>query len=221
MQEILINKEEYYDLLSENIILKDIYVKNNLKNYSLLKNIIIFLALNNDLFSAREIHKILNNNSIKVSHITVIEYLDYILESNLIKKIYRIDFKSGNKSSWKAKYLFCSSDIRKAILKNKIEKSIFNENMVYDTLITLWKNDISTWKNGTLYFSFVSDNLIIHISNNIDKNEVKKEAKKLLKIPWNYNKYLIVNSIKETWIRPSTYLPLKILEIEGFIKEVK
>jgi predicted AAA+ superfamily ATPase len=99
MQEILINKEEYYDLISENIILKDIYVKNNLKNYSLLKNIIIFLALNNDLFSAREIHKILNNNSIKVSHITVIEYLDYILESNLIKKIYRIDFKSGNKSS--------------------------------------------------------------------------------------------------------------------------
>jgi len=57
------------------------------------------LAMTNKLLSAKEIHKILNYNGVKVSHITTIEYLDYILKSNLIKKVYRIDLKSKNIST--------------------------------------------------------------------------------------------------------------------------
>jgi predicted AAA+ superfamily ATPase len=179
------------------------------------------LAMTNKLLSAKEIHKILNYNWVKVSHITTIEYLDCVLKSDLIKKIYRIDLKSKNISTWKAKYLFNSSNIRKSVLNNKIWKYIFNENIVYQTLVKLWNKDIYTWKNWTFDFSFISNNNIIHISSHSDKNEVKKEVNKLKKIEWNYKKYLIINSIKDTWIRPSTYLPLKVLEIEEFLKDIK
>lgn len=221
MQEVHIKKEEYFKLLSENIILKDIYVKNKLKNYDLLIYIINFLAQESKLISAREMHKILNENWIKVSHITLIEYLGYILNSNLVEKIYRHDLKLKNTSTWKAKYLFFSTDIRKSILNNNVSKSTINENIIYETLIKLNKSSVFTWKNGTFYFSFLVKDIVIHVSKNMEKNEIKKEAKKLLKIPWEFKKYLIVNNVKEIWIRPSTYLPLEILEIEEFLEKFK
>ena len=221
MWNITIKKEDYFKLLSENILIKDIYIKNNLKNYELLKKIVKLLAMTNKLLSAREIHKILNYNNVAVSHITTIEYLDYILKSNIIKKVYRLDLKQDNISTGKAKYLFSYSNIRKSILNWKINKYILNENIVYEALMKMWKDWIYTWKNWTFNFSFISGKNIIHISSHNDKNEIKKEINKLKKIEWTFNKYLIVNSIKEIWIRQSTYLPLKVLEIEDFLKEVK
>jgi len=221
MQKVTIKEEDYFRLISENIILKDIYVKNKLKNYELLRKLIKLLAMTNKLLSAKEIHKILNYNNIKVSHITTIEYLDYILESNLIKKVYRYDLKTENISTWKAKYVFNNAKIRKSILNNNIVKHLFNENIVYQTLIKKWNKDVYTWKNWTFNFSFISEKIIVHISENTAKNEIKKEINRLKKIEWNYKKILIVDSIKNIWIRPSTYLPLEILEIEDFIKKIK
>lgn len=221
MQNITIKKDEYFKLKAENFILKDIYIKNNLKNYTLLNSLLKLLAMTNKFLSAKEIKKILEYNWIKYSHITIIEYLDYIINSWLIKKIFRYDLKTKNKSTWKAKYLFSSYNIRKAILNNNIEKNILNENIVYNVLIKLWENDIYTWKNWTYNFSFYTKNIIVDISKNTEKKEIKKEINKLLKIEWNQDKYLIVNSIKNLWIRTSTYLPLKIMEIEDFIKILK
>lgn len=221
MNKVTLKEKDYFKLISENIILKDIYVKNKLKNYNLLIKLIKLLAMTNKLLSAKEIHKILNYNDIKVSHVTTLEYLDCILKSNLIKKVYRLNLKTKNISVWKAKYVFSNSKIRKSILNDNIKQHIFNENIVYQTLIELWYKEIYTWKNWTFDFSFVSGNNIIHISEHSNKNEIKKEITKLKKIDWGYHKYLIINSIKDTWIRPSTYLPLEILEIKNFINKIK
>jgi hypothetical protein len=139
----------------------------------------------------------------------------------LVRKIYRFDLKLNNKSTWKAKYIFSSPEIRKSILNWKIKKNIFNENIVYNTLMKSWKSSIYTWKNWTFIFSFIFDDSIVHVSENTEKNEIKKEINKLKKIEWNYNKYLIVNSIKEIWIRTSTYLPVKVLEIKDFLNIIK
>jgi len=218
--QITLKWEDYFKLISENIILKDIYVKNKLKNYNLLIKLIKLLALTNKLLSAKEIHKILNYNWIKVSHIIVIKYLDYILKSGLVEKVFRKDLKLWNISTWKAKYLFKSSNIRKAILNNNIKKNIFSENLVYDTLKKIWYNDIFTWKNWTFNFSFITKNIIVHISENTEKKEIKKEINRLNKIEWDYKKYLIINSIKESGLRISSYEPLKIMEIEDFLKEI-
>ena len=218
--QITLKSEEYYKIISENFILKEIYIKNNLKNYDLLNKLLKLLALTNKLLSAREIHKILNYNNIKVSHITTIEYLDYILKSWIVEKVFRYDFKLNNVSTWKSKYLFKSTNIRKTILNNNIKKYIFYENLIYETLIKKWKK-LYTGKNWTFNFSFLTDDLIIHISENNEKKEIKKEINKLKKIDWDYKKYLIVDSIKKSQLRPSTYLPIKVLEIEDFLKEIK
>jgi len=96
MNKVTLKEKDYFKLISENIILKDIYVKNKLKNYNLLIKLIKLLAMTNKLLSAKEIHKILNYNDIKVSHVTTLEYLDCILKSNLIKKVYRLNLKTKN-----------------------------------------------------------------------------------------------------------------------------
>ena len=173
----------------------------------------------------REIHKVLQNQGSKISQITLIEYINYITYSKLIKKIFRYDIKTDNISTWKAKYLFTDTSIRKSIVSNLLSKHILAENNVFQKLERKWYK-ILTWKNWTFDFSFITtnkkrENIIVHVSNNLEKNEVKKEAKKLLKIPWDYTKFLLVNSIKEIWIRPSTYLPLKIMEIEEFLNTKK
>jgi len=223
--EILPNLSSYNrenaSLIAHKIITKDIYIKQKLKNYTLLEHTIQVLAQNRKLISVREIHKILKNEWSKISQITLIEYINYIIDSKLIKKILRYDMKTNNTSTWKAKYLFTDSSIRNAIVHNSLPSDIIAENLVFQKLERKWYK-VLTWKNWTFNFSFITannkrDNIVIHISKNIEKKEVKKEAKKLLKIPWKYSKYLIINSIKEIWIRPSTYLPLKIMEIEEFM----
>ena len=60
MKEILINRNKYLKLKVENLIFKDIYIKNKLKNYDLLMDIINFLAINIEFISVKEIHKTLN-----------------------------------------------------------------------------------------------------------------------------------------------------------------
>lgn len=62
MQNITIKKDEYFKLKADNFILKDIYVKNNLKNYTLLNSLLKLLAMTNKLLSAKEIKKILEYN---------------------------------------------------------------------------------------------------------------------------------------------------------------
>ena len=209
-------------LVAHKIITKDIYIKQKLKNFSLLEHTIQVLAQNRKLISVREVHKILNSHWSKISQITLIEYINYIIDSKLIKKVLRYDMKTKNTSTGKAKYLFTDSSTRNAIVHNSLPSNIISENLVFQKLERKWYK-IFTWKNWTFNFSFIAtnkkkENVIIHVSKHLEKKEVKKEAKKLLKIPWKYSKYLIVNSIKETWIRPSTYLPVKIMEIEEYLK---
>lgn len=208
---------ELSDLQAHKILSQDIYIKNKLKNFALLKNIIEQLAIWNTLTSVRNLHTELNKIGSKISQITLLEYIDYILQSKLIKKVLRYDYKTKKKSTGKAKYFFSSTQIRNSLSYYTLSQETLNENLVFQKLENLWW-EILTWKNGAFNFSFSTDKNIVHVSHHSEKNEVKKEAKKLLKIPSKKNKYLVVESIKEIGIRPSTYLPLQIVEVEDFLK---
>ena len=237
--EILPNSSSYdnVSLLTHKVITKDIYIKQKLKNFSLLEHTIQTLAQNRKLISVREIHKILTSEWSKISQITLIEYINYILDSKLIKKVLRYDMKSNNVSTGKAKYFFTDTSMRTSTVNNSLSSQITSENNIFQKLERLWYK-IFTGKNWTFNFTFITNKelskqqlsesktpktletkneLIIHVSKHLEKNEIKKEAKKLLKIPGKYSKYLIVKSIKDIWIRPSTYLPVKIMEIDEFL----
>lgn len=203
-------------LKAHKILSQDIYIRHKLKNFPLLQNIIEELALWNGLTSVRSLHMQLTENNSKISQITLLEYIEYILESKLAKKAYRYDFKAQTSSKGKAKYFFADTNIRNALSYFSLPKETYNENLVFQKLSEIWW-DIFTGKNGAFNFSFSTKENMVHISSNTEKNEVKKEARKLIKVWWEQSKYLIVDSIKDIWIRPSTYLPLQIMELQEFL----
>jgi len=215
-KEIKISNKQYLELTSHKIITENIYIKYKLKNFLLLRQIIFLVSKVYKLSSVRELHSILEKNNIKISQITLLDYIDYMIKSNLVKKVFRYDLKKENTSTWKAKYLFLNTWIRYALSNFNLTKSIINENLVFEKIQEKWLS-LFTWKNWTFDFSFMSWNQIVHISHFTEKKEVIKEIRKLLKIPWDFEKIMIVNSIKEIWIRPTTYLPLQIMEIENYL----
>ncbi len=211
---------EYYNLLTQTILSKDIYIDNKLKSFEILKTTLYILAWNTQLISVRQIHTLLLSYWLKISHITLIEYINALLHSNLIKKLLRYDIKTNKDSTGKAKYFFTETQTRISAFPLQIKSHIINKNSVFQKLEYLWYS-LFTGKNGTFEFDFISkwtgQNIIVHMSSHTQKNEVKKEVKKLLKIPWKYQKYLILSSIKEVWIRPSTHYPLQIMDIDNFL----
>jgi len=113
--EILPTQDSYKqnaDLFAHKIITQDIYIKQKLKNYALLEHTLKVLAQSYELISVREIHKILTKQGSKISQITLIEYINYITHSKLIKKIFRHDIKTDKISTWKAKYLFTDMSVQ-------------------------------------------------------------------------------------------------------------
>lgn len=204
-----------------NTISLDVFIENKLKNYPLVMKIIASIANTHDTISVREIHATLEKKWIIIAQITLIDYIKYMLSAKLIKKLHRYNFKTWKTTHSKAKYFFNSSPMRDLLLE--WNNHLSNENKIFEQLQAGWY-ELSTWKNWTFMFSFLGGKkwkkIIVHLSTNTKKSEVKKEAKKLLKIPWdNTSKYLIVDSIKEIWIRPSTYEPLTIIEVKDFLNK--
>jgi predicted AAA+ superfamily ATPase len=99
-----------------------------LYNYTL-----IFLAKINNNSSIREINRNLNNN-IKVSLITMMEYLKYSIKAKIIKQIYSFDFKKDKEIATKSKYYFTCTNLRSSLHDFKLETDIIKENFLFNEL---------------------------------------------------------------------------------------
>lgn len=247
LQEVILLKEEhlktsYLKSQKSDIILNDIIKAYSLKNIELYNYTIIFLSLLNTYKSLRELNKKLNNN-IKISLITMIEYVDYSIEAWILYRMYKYDLKQKKEISSKAKYYFSDTWIRNSLNWFTTDTYILKENLIYNELLQNWYI-INWWINWKFEFSFIArkenkksnkieiDTKYIHLSKQISKEEIKKEVRKLIKIPLNLDiiewkdsieiisKYLIVENIKEIWLKKLQYENVKIVDFEKFIKEV-
>jgi predicted AAA+ superfamily ATPase len=71
----------------------------------LLKYTITYLSLLNNQTTLRELHRKIKENK-NISLITLMEYMDFLLNSKLIKRVYNYDFKKQKIIKTKAKYYF-------------------------------------------------------------------------------------------------------------------
>ena len=251
-------KTKYLSLQKSDIIYNDIIKPYSLKNIDLHSYTITFLSLLDTYTSLRELNKSVNAN-IKLSLITMIEYVDYSIEAQIISKMYRYDLKKKKEITSKAKYYFSDLGIRNSFNWFNTDSYTLKENLIYNELTKKWYK-VNWWINWKFDFSFIGkkisyeelDNqwflppllgeelkekikintLHIHMSKRTDKEDIKKEVRKLLKIgfvptiiDWTdttetISKYLIVENIKEIWLKKLQYENVKIMEFEEFIKEV-
>jgi len=218
-------KRRFLNLIRNEIILKDIISSFSVKQVNLLNQVITFISLLNTWVSLREVHKSLENRNIDISLITAIDYINYLLSSKMINRCYTYNLKIDKEITSKAKYYFTDNGIRNSFWTFNLDKDILIENFLFTQLLAKWY-EVYNWKNWVFEFTFYwvndNNNIYIHISRQNDKNELKKEVNKLLKIPWNWERFLVVNDkqISDMKIKKFIYDKVKIIKFEELIFDI-
>lgn len=214
-------KKEYINLNKDSILLNKIYKLKSVKNIFLYNYTITFLAKINIFKSNRDILKEVNEN-INIAPKTLYDYIDFSISEKIITKIDLYDLKNSKIINWKSKYYFNDNWIRNSLNNFELDIDILKENLVF---IYLYYNNFNIfwWKNWNFEFSFIArknkETIYIHLSKEVEKNEIKKEVNKLLKIWDNNKKYLIIDSFKKSWIKKYVYDSVEIIEIENLLQK--
>ena len=219
-------KKRFLNLNLDQIIYRDIVKSFSVKNINLLTLVLTELSKINTCLSLRELHKTFIWKQMDISLITTIDYINYLLSSKLLKRSYTYDLKLKKEITSKAKYYFTDNWLLNSLNLFNSSKAILNENYIYSELLSLWYT-IYNWKNWTFDFTFYAEKnnekVFIHISEEKeDKNELKKEVRRLLKIPWNDIKYLVIQEdvIDKLKIKKFVYEEVRIVILEELIKEL-
>ena len=137
----------YLNDIYNSIVKKDIIDRNNLKNTTLLENIIKYLANNiGSPISSTKISNYLNSNKItpNCNHQTIDNYLNMLEKSYIIYKADRTDIKDKSVLKTLGKYYISDTGIRNIILGfRNINEGHLLENVVYlDILRRGYKKNI-------------------------------------------------------------------------------
>lgn len=192
-------KKLFLDNVKNKIILQDIIANYSIKTVNLLYQSISKLAFLNESLSVREFYRKIINEWIGIALGTLIDYIDFSVNSRLLKRCITYDLKLLKPINSRVRYYFTDLGIRNSFAWEKIDDNILIENMIYNDLITKY-NEVYNWLNGRFDFSFyIKDiNKFIHISRESELKEIKKEVNKLNKIEQEWEKVLILSHLSMT-----------------------
>ncbi len=136
MPDSLAIKQEYLRNIYTSILFRDIIKRNQIRNIVFLENLIHFVADNiGSLFSATKISDYLKSQNVKISTNSVIEYLEYLTQAFIIRKVKRYDVIGKKIFEIGEKYYFEDLGIRNSIVgyrATEIQKYL--ENIVFNHL---------------------------------------------------------------------------------------
>ena len=175
-----------------------------------------------------EILNSINNEELRID---IVERLkktipidDEVIGVKLFLEENKYDFKKQKVISSRIKYYFTDNGIRNSISKYSLSQYQLKENLLYQLLAYNWYT-VYSGLNGTFDFTFYSkieeNNLCLHYSQVTEKVELKKEINKLNKIPVNWKKYLILDSIENLWIKKLIYDNVEIIEYQDIFQKLQ
>lgn len=190
---------EYQMDIYHTVLLKDVIMRNEIRNATFLENLVRFLADNTGkLISANSISKFMKSQGEKVTPTAINNYISYLTEAYMIQKVNRFDIHGKRMFESNDKHYFEDHGIRNALAggsrEGDIEKVI--ENIIYQQLIyfgyevtvgQLQAGEIDfvcTAKNGQR--SYIQASYII-----ADEATREREFGNLRAIKDNYPKYVI------------------------------
>lgn len=196
----------------QHILSQDILYTYDIKNKYLYMQILAFLAKKTQNTSLRELQRELEAEGVSIALMTLTDYIDAGIRSKLLRKMSKYDIKSKKEIASKIKYYFSDTGIRNTLLWNISDMSIQIENTLLSEL-TKHGYNLTTGIHGRFEFTCRAkkskDTLDIHIHHSDNKNELKKDIRKLAKIPGNHKKFLLVYE-KESY-------SLRKYEIDGVV----
>ncbi len=131
---------EYLQSVYRTVLLKDVILRNGIRNAVFLENLVRFVADNTGkLISASSISKYMKSQGESVSPSVVINYLSLLEQAFMIRKVNRFDIHGRRIMEANDKFYFGDHGVRNAIAGGRregdIEKVI--ENIIYQHLIRL------------------------------------------------------------------------------------
>ena len=131
---------EYQIDIYHTVLLKDVIMRNQIRNVPFLENLVRFLADNiGKLISANSIAKYTKSQGESITSSVVINYISFLCEAYILHKVNRYDIHGKRVFENNDKFYFEDNGVRNAIAggtrEGDIEKVI--ENIIYEHLIRL------------------------------------------------------------------------------------
>ena len=192
-KELIIN---YLDGIYNTVLMKDVVVRNNIKDVMVLESVVKFIFDNiGQLVSTNKISNTLNSNNRKVSVNTVESYLNSLIDSYIVYKISRYDIKGKEYLKTGDKYYVCDLGLRNYLLGGVKDYGSILENVIFLELKRRGY-DIYIGKYDDLEVDFVVKNndgiKYIQVALSVrDEKILDRELAPLYNIKDNYPKYLM------------------------------
>lgn len=190
---------EYQKDIYNTVLLKDVILRNNIRNVVFLENLTRFLADNiGKIISANSIAKYMKSQGQTITSTTIIEYIKYLSEAYILHKVNRYDIHGKRLFESNDKFYFEDHGVRNALVggsrEGDIEKII--ENIIYQHLIRMgYEVTVGQLQAGEIDFVCTGKGgkrLYIQASYIIADDDIRKrEFGNLESIKDNYPKYVI------------------------------
>lgn len=131
---------EYQMDIFHTVLLKNVIMRNHIRNVPFLENLVRFLADNTGkLISANSIAKYMKSQGESITSTVIINYISFLCEAYILHKVNRFDIHGKRIFETNDKFYFEDNGIRNALAggtrEGDIEKVI--ENIIYQHLIRL------------------------------------------------------------------------------------
>jgi len=214
---------EYLNSLYSTILLRDVVSRENIRNVSLLENLVTYLADNTgSLFGAQNISKYLKSQQINIPTQSVINYLRALTNAYFIHKVSRADIQGLKIFEIGEKFYFEDLGLRNSIRPFNYRGDIgkLMENAVY---LHLRRNNYKVFvgKSGDKEIDFMAEKngerLYVQVAYQLgNENIIQREFGNLVDIPDNYPKYVV--TMDE--IQPgNTFKGIRQVHLRNFLRE--
>lgn len=214
---------EYQKDIYNTVLLKDVIMKNNIRNVNFLENLVLYLADNTGkIISANNVSKYMKSNGENISASVILNYLNYLSDAYIINKVNRYDVHGKRLFDSNEKYYFEDNGIRNAIAggtrEGDVEKVI--ENVVYQNLVRLgYEVFVGQLQSSEIDFVCTKPNgekIYVQVSYLIVNEETRKrEFGNLMRIQDNYPKYVVSMT---PLITNNNYEGIKHIHLRNFLK---
>ena len=214
---------EYQKDIYNTVLLKDVIMRNNIRNVNFLENLVLYLADNTGkIISANNVSKYMKSNGENISASVILNYLNYLSDAYVINKVNRYDVHGKRLFDSNEKYYFEDNGIRNAIAggtrEGDVEKVI--ENVVYQNLVRLgYEVFVGQLQSSEIDFVCTKPNgekIYVQVSYLIVNEETRKrEFGNLMRIQDNYPKYVVSMT---PLITNNDYDGIKHIHLRNFLK---
>lgn len=190
---------EYQMDIFHTVLLKNVIMRNQIRNVPFLENLVRFLADNTGkLISANSIAKYMKSQGESITSTVIINYISFLCEAYILHKVNRFDIHGKRILETNDKFYFEDNGIRNALAggtrEGDIEKVI--ENIIYQHLIRLgYQVYVGQLQAGEIDFVCTKPNgqrIYVQASYIIvDMATREREFGNLRAINDNYPKYVI------------------------------